>query len=417
MADRLAVIVGINKYSDPDIKELQGAVRDAEEMRESLEGPGNFKILHYLIGSDATSESIRRALYDLLWKSCDPCELALFYFSGHGLLDGHREPYLAPYDLNSKELLVRGIKMLELKQILVNSSNRDNAMVVLDCCHSGMITGGSDRSAGDSPPLYASLRVEETQEADTASQPRAMGTGKFILASAGPNEKAREQEFSHRIRREGDKPHYHGLFTFHLLEALNGEAAESDNEVYLPRLRQYLDERMQNYKDHDAYYFGFGKGLEPKIRLVTACRKQEIELWLQEAEAEIGEATFDSLIAAVLRLSQALQSAPESSKAIILKKNLEDRLFEYYKPVLPFLNANKYSKGWHRKYPGALRKLETNLGNLCFEVIAADLADQALLIELCRAANKDLELTIFEKTLANAEPRPQPRVLPSAQGK
>jgi Caspase domain len=290
MADRLAVIVGINKYWDPDIKELQGAVRDAEEIRESLEGPGGFTILHSLIGPDATSENIRRSLYDLLWKSCDPCELVLFYFSGHGVLDGHREPYLAPYDINSKELLVRGIKMLELKQLLLESRNRDNAILVLDCCHSGMIASGSNRGAGDaSPPLYDGLREQEIRKDEEAVQQPAKGTGKFILASAGPNEKAREQEFSHRIRKEGDKPHYHGLFTFHLLEALNGEAAESDNEVYLPRLQDYLSGRMAKYKDHDAYYFGFGKGPQQKIRLVTACRKQEIEQWLQEVEDEIGE--------------------------------------------------------------------------------------------------------------------------------
>ena len=418
--ERLAVVVGINEYEDKEIKPLQGAVRDAQEVRDSLESPaGGFKILHHLTGPDATNENIRRALYDLLWKSCDPCELALFYFSGHGVQDGHHESYLAPWDVNSKELLVRGIKMLELKQLLLGSKNRDNAVMILDCCHSGAIATGGERDVAEAKlPLYDSLRDKDEGQDEVKEHPK--GSGRFILASAGPNAKAREKLFSHRIRKEGDTDHYHGLFTFQLLEGLNGEAAEEDNEIYLTRLQDHISSKMADYPDHEPYYWGFGKGRIQKIRLVTACRKKEIDEQIQVAEAEMRKNDFCYLINAIGLLSQAIKSSPDSGKAIALKKEIEERLQEFGKPVSLWLIKNKYKRGWPTKYPQACRRLENAVVALSFDGIVADLESEAsVLVGLCRVALNDMDLPAFELELASVERRPQPVVFPPTplQGK
>ena len=251
-SERLAVVVGINEYEDAEnIKALRGAVRDAQEVRDSLQGAGGgFKILHYLENKGATCEAIRRALYDLFWKSCDTCELALFYFSGHGIQDGHRESYLAPCDVNCKELLVKGIKMMELKQILRGAKNRTNAVMILDCCHSGVVAIGDERDvavAKAKHPLFDAMREGEKKPGEEKPEPatgRTTGGGKFILASAGPHDPAREKLFTHVIRKEGETEHYHGLFTFHMLEGMNGLAANPDNEVYLAGLQNHISKCM-----------------------------------------------------------------------------------------------------------------------------------------------------------------------------
>jgi hypothetical protein len=417
--ERVAVVVGINEYADKEIKPLQGAVHDAQEVRDSLAGPGGgFTILHYLTGPDATNENIRRALYDLLWKSCDPCELAMFYFSGHGVQDGHFESYLAPWDVGSKELLVRGIKMLELKQLLLGAKNRDNAIMILDCCHSGVMATGGERDITETKhTLYDSLREREERQEEVKEV--AKGTGKFILASAGPNEKAREKLFSHRIRKEGDADHYHGLFTFHLLEGLNGEAAEEDNEIYLTRLQEHISNSMARYPDHEPYYWGFGKGQIQKIRLVTACRKQEIDQQIQAADLEIRKNDFCSLVNAIGSLSQAIKSSPESRKAIDLKERIEEELQKYCKPVSLWLIKNKYKRGWPTKYPQECRRIEKALASLSFDGIAADLeSDRAsVLVDLCRVALNDMDLLTFERELASVERRPEPDLLPPPQEK
>lgn len=99
MAERRAVVVGINKYEDPAVRpELRGAENDAREVFARLLKFGGFDIdkkKHLLLGSAATCENMRRAISDLFWKK-DPCDIAVFYFSGHGFLDDYGNGYLAP---------------------------------------------------------------------------------------------------------------------------------------------------------------------------------------------------------------------------------------------------------------------------------------------------------------------------------
>ena len=100
---RRAVAIGINVYNDSNnIPKLKGAENDAKEVYERLKNPniGNFEIHtdHLLIGSNATCEHIRKAISDVLWKTTST-DLVLFYFSGHGFVDGYGKGYIAPYDM------------------------------------------------------------------------------------------------------------------------------------------------------------------------------------------------------------------------------------------------------------------------------------------------------------------------------
>src|ERR1043166_3307154 len=89
---RRAVVVGINKYKDRGIPELRGAENDAQGVFDRLRNPdiGNFEIAdtHFLTGPEATCEKVRRAISDVFWKTT-ASDVALFYFSGHGFVDGY----------------------------------------------------------------------------------------------------------------------------------------------------------------------------------------------------------------------------------------------------------------------------------------------------------------------------------------
>src|SRR6266568_5045595 len=236
---RRAVVVGIDEYENSDkIPGLKGALNDSKEMHERLTTSGKFTIddKHFLTGEKATSENIRRAISDLLWRT-DPCELSLLYFSGHGFQDGYGNGYIAPYDLKYEEPLVRGIRIQELKEYFLASKNKERALLVLDCCHSGIATEGSKDLAEVKLPFYQSL---SSLQQDAAGR----GSGKFILASSGAGEKSREVRLDHFIRTPGEKTHDHGLFTFHLLEGLNGKAADENNRVTLGRLHKHVSEQM-----------------------------------------------------------------------------------------------------------------------------------------------------------------------------
>src|SRR6266850_1322651 len=83
-----AVVIGINEYADQKLN-LLGAVNDAEEIRKLLRESDEFTIdtKHFLTNKNATSDNIRQAISDLLWKSEEKCDTALLYFAGHGRRD------------------------------------------------------------------------------------------------------------------------------------------------------------------------------------------------------------------------------------------------------------------------------------------------------------------------------------------
>lgn len=91
--DRMALVVGVNYYSDKRIQNLSGCVNDAEEVARLLKRNGdssrsrNFDCKElYATGPDhavnraAIKDEARR-----LFQS--KAEIALFYFSGHGYIE------------------------------------------------------------------------------------------------------------------------------------------------------------------------------------------------------------------------------------------------------------------------------------------------------------------------------------------
>src|SRR5258707_233441 len=138
-----AVVIGVNEYKDDRVIPLSGAVNDAEEVRDRLRDLGKFEVAdnHFLVNRNATCTAIRKAMSDLLWKM-DSSPLSLFYFSGHGFHDEYGNGYIAPYDVDSREPLVSGIRMQEIKEVLLAAKNKDVALVILDCCYSGVATEG-----------------------------------------------------------------------------------------------------------------------------------------------------------------------------------------------------------------------------------------------------------------------------------
>ena len=72
MAERRAVVIGVNEYKDSEIPKLTGAVNDAIELCEKLKASGDFEIAdeHFLVNEKATCTAIRKAISDLLWI-CD----------------------------------------------------------------------------------------------------------------------------------------------------------------------------------------------------------------------------------------------------------------------------------------------------------------------------------------------------------
>jgi uncharacterized caspase-like protein len=231
MADaKRAVVIGIDDYAGAKIEKLSGAVLDATEVHQVLAENGGFEIKreHFLTDTQATSESIRSAISDLFWKSEEREAIALFYFAGHGAHDYLDNGYLLPHDADVDAPFVKGISIQELKSLFLASKINTTAIMILDCCYSGIATRARRGLDKD----------EAIKKFGDVLRLQSSGSGQFILASAGANEKAREVEMTHA---DGSK-HVHGKYSFHLIEALRGVAGDNSGQISLGEVIRHIDQ-------------------------------------------------------------------------------------------------------------------------------------------------------------------------------
>ena len=159
---RRALIVGINDYHQAP---LQGCVNDAETVGAVLEtngtGSPNFGAGTRLLTSppeNITKPVIRGAITELFETECD---IALFYFSGHGFVRSG-EGWIVTKDAQQYD---EGMSMTEILG-LANKSPVKNKIIILDCCYSGNmgtpnITGGKTAELSEGLTVLTASRGSE----------------------------------------------------------------------------------------------------------------------------------------------------------------------------------------------------------------------------------------------------------------
>lgn len=202
-----ALIVGLNDY--PNGNSLQGCVNDAIEMAKRLERHGNndknFDIA--VIYGSCSRDNLRAAIAQCFEGTA---EIALFYFSGHGLLDSYGG-HIVTTDDASPDLSLRDI--LDV----VNESKCTNKVVILDSCFSG--TMGNPTSGTDT----ATIR-----------------DGVTILTACTEKQPA--------LERNG-----HGVFTRLLLAALDGEAADLMGNVTPGGIYAFVDKSLGGWEPRPVF--------------------------------------------------------------------------------------------------------------------------------------------------------------------
>lgn len=146
-------------------------------------------------------------------------ELVLFYFSGHGVVTD-LGTYLVTAD---NALYDEGIEIQKLITILAGDQDaRHDALVLLDCCHSGVGVALDEPNSGTRPLSNDDLRVNVTSD-------RAIA----VLAASLSSQVAWEK-----------KNHGHGVFTYHLLQALYGDAADHEGFVTINNIYEVISRNM-----------------------------------------------------------------------------------------------------------------------------------------------------------------------------
>lgn len=220
--DRYAVIVGISKYNDKDLK-LKYADRDAEELYKLIQrrSCGNFpaKNIVKLVNENATYAEIRRAMRTFLKKPKEN-DLVLIYFACHGSSDPGKveNAYLLPYDTDPEDIASTGFPMDDINNCLISTLRAEKVVVIIDACHSASVGGRNSGTRGAVAGLAAKMNpyLERLSEAKP---------GTAMITSA------RENQLSYEDEKWGNDKwgKGHGVFTYHLLDGLAGAAPVDEN--------------------------------------------------------------------------------------------------------------------------------------------------------------------------------------------
>ena len=233
-----AVVVGVSDYAQAGIPSLKYADKDAEAFANFLRRPegGGYDSDHMrvLLNKDATLANIRDALINFLNQAID-MDLVVIYFAGHGAPEPARPQnmYLLTYDSDPTALGTTAFPMWDIQTVLARYINAKRVVVFTDACHSGNISVNfATRGLGTTEENLVNQYLTDLSKSKA-------GVVVFTASAAG--------EVSQEYPEFG-----HGVFTYYLLEGLEGKADyNNDNTVTINELMQYVEEQVKR-KTHGA---------------------------------------------------------------------------------------------------------------------------------------------------------------------
>jgi uncharacterized caspase-like protein len=247
-----AVVIGVSRYQrgGTQFPDLQYADRDANGFCEFLMSPagGGFKKDHVVLltNGDATYSAIRNGLFSFL-KDADPEDLVVVFFSGHGSPDPARPDnlYLMPFDVDPGNIAATAFPMWDMEKVLWQIVRAQRVIVLADACHSAGVGAGVGVKGIGAEPAQDTV-YERYFRRLSHTQP-----GRVVFSSSGGNERSQEA-------RKWDS---HGVFTWALLKALQGEAdgvipgTQKDGIITLQEVIKYVQDEVAKETGNQQHPF------------------------------------------------------------------------------------------------------------------------------------------------------------------
>lgn len=201
------LIIGIENYNRLPMVEF--ARKDALIVRDYFNrvlGVPEENIIS-LIDSDASKAQIEGYLKTYIPRNLSQDATLYVYFAGHGMPGIQKgEPYLVPYDADTRFIEQTGYKLLTFYQDL-NQLGLEHVYVFLDACFTGVAARAADLLIKGARPVM--FHVEKVR-------PPSSSIISINATSIG--------QISNAFPEKG-----HGLFTYYLLRGLRGEADMDDD--------------------------------------------------------------------------------------------------------------------------------------------------------------------------------------------
>ncbi|MBL7864668.1 MAG: caspase family protein [Cyclobacteriaceae bacterium] len=255
------LVVGINKYMNSAYN-LNYAQPDAKAFVDRLtDGTNNniFKSIEKVEIYDelATKENIVKG-FKAISARAKPEDVFVFFYAGHGSLDeehkdkeGDAPFYFVPSDVTKlygdpEQLQKKGFSGAELRDHLTQIRSTKQ-IVLMDACHSGGALKG--------------MNVRAVASDEKAIVQLARSSGVVWIASSGTKQYATEFDVLQ-----------HGVFTYALLEALNGKADNGDNKITVNELKLFMEDRVpeltKQYGGQAQYPTGYIHGNDFPISVI-----------------------------------------------------------------------------------------------------------------------------------------------------
>lgn len=241
--NRWAVVIGVSEYESlPKKLWLKSPHKDASAFADFLLSPrgGSLPASHLklLLNQDATARNIRVAL-DFVITESKPGDVIYFFYAGHGKVRPYGSgdaAYLMSYDTESKYLNATAIPMDEVHRYVdVHLRRASQVIMVTDACHAGAIVPTSEQGTWKSRSVSDYLQ--------------GIGERDGVLNLMA----CRRDEVAFEDSRLGG----HGVLTYNLLRALNGEGQSTkDGAVRIQDVLEFVTRqvpRLTNQRQHPRH--------------------------------------------------------------------------------------------------------------------------------------------------------------------
>ena len=293
-----ALIVGISKYQNASIPQLQFADRDAIAFRNYLVASGvDSNNITLLTNENAKYSEILLDLDDICTNKVKAGDKFYFYFSGHGDVESRvitNDGYLLPYDAPKVVYAISAVPVRVLQSYISTLSSKGvQAIVITDACHSGNLAGGIEGMANIQNVLKDTwkdeIKILSCQPGELSLEGKQWGNGR-------------------------------GLFSYELINGLAGDADKNnDGKVSLNELNRYLSLKVPDEADP-----------LPQFPMVTGNMQTEISSVNNNYLAQINSSNTNSIFAAI-----DIKGDEEG-----LLKGLPDSVKEYYQLFKKCIEVN-----------------------------------------------------------------------------
>jgi Caspase domain len=227
MGERHALLIGTDKFEDPELSTLLAPVADVEALSAVLRDPQicGFASAPVLLnpGIVELQKALRTLFND---RAAD--DLLLLYYTGHGLRDAHSGTlYLALHETMKADPSIGSLEADYVKKRMTKSL-AETQIIVLDCCHSGAFMAGATKGAKGAPSYF------EVGEAFKTG-----GSGHYIMSACSKSESAFEDQ----------RAQPHSIFTKYLVDGLtSGDAAPDQETITIDALYKYTRKQVIDRK-------------------------------------------------------------------------------------------------------------------------------------------------------------------------